>query len=68
LLVEDNPAMRHSTRDLLETLGHRVTAMADPREALKRFDPPYDLVVSDVIMPGMSGKELVDQLRELQPD
>jgi CheY-like chemotaxis protein len=67
LLVEDNPAMRQSTRDLLETLGHRVTAAADPREALEGFDPPYDLVVSDVIMPGMSGKELVERLRRSQP-
>ena len=67
LLVEDNPAMRGATRDLLEQLGHRVETASDGEEALERLrddpDLEVDLLLTDVVLPGISGRELVDRLR-----
>lgn len=70
-LVEDNKAMRASTRQMLEALGHDVRVAASGEEALRRLvdeDEEVDLVITDVIMPGLSGKELVDRLHDTRPD
>jgi CheY-like chemotaxis protein len=54
---------------LLESEGWRVTACSDAREALTHFEvAPFDLVVSDQIMPGMLGTELVEKVRVLRPN
>ena len=71
LLVEDHDAMRAATQELLEALGHNVATAADAHEALRRLvdeGEPADLLITDVIMPGLSGKELVDRLRESRPE
>ncbi len=71
LLVEDNDELRESLRGLLEALGYSVHAAADGIEALRRFDAlerPPDLLVTDVVMPGMSGRELVERLQQLHAD
>jgi CheY-like chemotaxis protein len=50
--------------DLLTLWGYRPVAAANAREALSRFaEGGWDLVVSDLIMPGMSGLELAEQVR-----
>lgn len=57
LLAEDDPAARDFIRRALEIDGHAVTAAADgieAQEALRRSGP-FDLVVSDVQMPGLDG-------------
>jgi CheY-like chemotaxis protein len=67
LLVEDNEPMRVATQEMLETLGHTVLVAADGERALHRLtddDEPVGLLVTDVVMPGMSGKELLDRIRE----
>ena len=69
-LVEDNASMRASTQEMLEALGHDVRVAADGEEALRRLvegGEPADIVITDVVMPGMSGKELADRLREQRP-
>jgi CheY-like chemotaxis protein len=61
LLVEDEDAVRHATRLLLERLGYRVLAARDGAEGLATaasFDGPIHLLVTDVVMPRMSGREL----------
>lgn len=65
LLVDDNRDFRHSTRALLEALGYEVVAVADGERALAAADRGGvpDLVLTDVVMPGISGPELVDRLR-----
>lgn len=70
LLVEDNLDFRHSSAELLAELGYTVTAAMGGREALDLIARglEVDLVISDVVMPGMSGREFVDQLREDHPD
>jgi signal transduction histidine kinase/ActR/RegA family two-component response regulator len=71
LLIEDNDELRGATRGLLEVLGYQVFAAANGAEALDLFDRlggRVDLVVCDVVMPGMSGPEVVERLRARKPD
>jgi PAS domain S-box-containing protein len=71
LLVEDEKAQRESVERGLEHLGYRVTARADGRSALTAFkkDPAaFDLVITDQIMPKMTGLELAGAIAALRPD
>jgi PAS domain S-box-containing protein len=66
LVVEDAPALRAMIREILEGNGYHVLEASRPEEALaaaKAHHRPVDLVVTDVVMPGMSGPELVARLR-----
>ncbi|MFU8780869.1 MAG: response regulator [Kiritimatiellia bacterium] len=70
LLLEDEPAVLHSTTRMLEKLGCTVLAVSDPQEALaigKRLGSKIDLLISDVVMPSMNGQELGRLLRESNP-
>jgi CheY-like chemotaxis protein len=65
LLVEDNAVVAEAERSLLQMLGHVVDWAADAHQALDRIarDDSYDLVLSDVQMPGgMTGIELAERL------
>jgi len=71
LLVEDNDELRGAARGILEALGYRVTAAANGNEALTTFEGlggAVDLVICDVVMPGMSGQEVVDRIRSKSPE
>ncbi len=63
LYVEDNSELREAMGLLLESEGRQVTACATAEEAL-RLDAaePFDLVISDVSLPGMSGADLARRL------
>ncbi len=66
LLVEDEPAVRELARRLLTDAGYDVTVAADGAEALEYYEACGDniqLIVTDLVMPGMSGRELVQRLR-----
>jgi CheY-like chemotaxis protein len=70
LIVEDEPAVRELARRLLEDAGFNVLCAANGPEALGAWDDsggPIDLVLTDLIMPGMSGRELAHRLRAQQP-
>jgi CheY-like chemotaxis protein len=70
LLVEDEPAVRNVTRAQLESLGYRVIACANAAEALQvveALSEPVDLLLTDVVMPGMNGRELAARIAERQP-
>ncbi|MFP5287372.1 MAG: ATP-binding protein, partial [Thermoanaerobaculia bacterium] len=72
LLIEDNDEVRGSTYGLLEALGYHVVPAASGEEALAAIDGEsgkidVDLVISDVVMPGMSGPEVVDRLHQGNP-
>jgi len=70
LLVEDEPILRRLAQSMLSGLGYRATAVSSGAEALAAFEEKGmrpDLVITDVVMPGMSGRELLDRLRRIQP-
>ena len=70
LLVEDNPTARAALADLLEVLGYTVLAAADGRAALRVLEErtaAVDLVLSDLVLPGMSGVELARTAHALRP-
>jgi len=69
LLVEDEQAVRELVRIILERAGHRVVEAATPEEALERFNAmeSVDLLLTDVVMPAMSGFDLFHALVKRQP-
>ena len=70
LLVEDDADVRDATSAMLNDLGYRVRSAQDPAAALTlaRAEPDFDLVVSDVVMPGkMTSRELADILQDEHP-
>jgi len=71
LLVEDEPAIMRLCQLMLERLGYHVLTSGKPRKALRLAeDHPGDvhLLITDVVMPEMNGRELADQLCGLFPD
>jgi len=69
LLVEDNPQVRDFAEGLLLDLGCKVVPADSAQAALKLLEAePIDLVLSDVVMPGMSGVELARRMLESHPD
>ncbi len=70
LLVEDESEVRDALSRVLQSLNYRVITASDGIEALRHFDnggEKVDLVLSDVIMPGLSGPTLFRTLNEKQP-
>jgi CheY-like chemotaxis protein len=71
LVVEDDEHVREMTASILAQFGYRVITAADGEEAVARFSENRDsvsLVILDVIMPKMNGKEVYDALRRIRPD
>jgi two-component system, OmpR family, response regulator ResD len=64
LVVEDDPAVRDVVRRYLERDGHRVTLAYDGEAALRAADASVDLVVLDVMLPGMDGLQICQRLRD----
>jgi two-component system, cell cycle sensor histidine kinase and response regulator CckA len=71
LLAEDETSLRKLTRDTLELCGYKVLAASDGVEALKMSEAhsgSIDLVLTDVVMPEMGGRALVQELLNRRPD
>src|SRR5688500_11223101 len=69
LLVEDDPRVRAATVGALEDLDYEPVACAGGAEAIELFDKErFDLVISDVIMPEMTGPELIRIIKERRPE
>jgi len=71
MVVEDEVEVRNFTSLALEKHGYIVTAMSTPAEALQvlgRKDELFDLLLTDIVMPGMSGTGLWEQATRLQPE
>ena len=71
LLVEDEDVVRNLSKEILETYGYSVLVAANGREGLrvgKEFQGQIDLVITDVIMPLMSGREMAEGLKTIRPD
>ncbi len=70
LLVEDESGVRGLIREILQTQGYRVLEAAHGNEALEIFQLPnqhIDLVITDMVMPQMGGRELVERISEIEP-
>ena len=71
LLVEDEEPVRNITSRLLKTLGYRVLEAENGEEAFRIFGSApekIDLLMTDVVMPGLNGRELAEALLALNPD
>jgi len=70
LVVEDDPVIKAYVTEVLEGFGYRVVAFPDGRSALswaESSQSALDLLLSDVIMPGMNGRELAARLAVIRP-
>jgi CheY-like chemotaxis protein len=71
LLVEDDAAVRRVAEALLRRHGYVVTVAEDGAQALELLTTgtlPIDLLLTDVVMPRMNGRELVERARDFRPD
>ena len=71
LVVDDDPAVRQVTARVLEREGYRVLQAGEGSEALsiaRDRDVRLDLLLTDVVMPGMNGRELAEALVRLRPE
>lgn len=71
LLVEDNEMVRLMTAELLEGLGYRVYVGEYPEHALelvRQIPEKIDLLITDVVMPGMNGQQLFERINAERPD
>jgi CheY-like chemotaxis protein len=70
LVVDDEPKILKLVSALLEKRGYTVLPAADGEEALRIFrdNPGIDLLLADVVAPGMSGPMIADKVAELRPD
>lgn len=70
LLAEHSQALREMIAEMLESAGHTVLAARSPAEAVRiaqQHSGPIDLLLTDVVMPGMRGPELAETLRAIRP-
>jgi CheY-like chemotaxis protein len=69
LVVDDDPQSREAVASVLEHFGAAVTAVGSALAALQaiQLDPP-DVLLADVLMPGMDGYALIRRVRALPPD
>ncbi len=68
LYIEDNELVREITCDLLADDAREIVAVATGEEALCAFEEsPFDIIVTDVSLPAMSGFELVRRVKQLAP-
>ena len=71
LLVEDEPAILKMARQMLESVGYVVIAVATPGEAISKAQELHggiDLLITDVVMPEINGRELVRNITSIYPD
>jgi len=71
LLVEDEPMLLDMSRTMLEELGYSVIAVSSSEDAIRmaeQYAGHIKILFTDVIMPGMNGRELADKIRNLFPE
>ena len=71
LVAEDEPLVLNTIRDALVQLGYKVFSAVDPNEALRwaqRYSGEIHLLITDIVMPHMDGKELAEHISSLRPN
>ncbi|PMP70518.1 response regulator [Thermodesulfovibrio sp. 3462-1] len=70
LVIDDNDLVRETLKAMLEFLGFEVAVSENGEEALEKFkssEKAFDVVFVDLVMPGISGKTLLQKLIEIDP-
>jgi two-component system cell cycle sensor histidine kinase/response regulator CckA len=67
LLVDDDEAVRRVTARFLALLGYTVVEAGNAAQALAAAEGPVDVVLSDIVLPGIRGPALLEQLRSRRP-
>jgi CheY-like chemotaxis protein len=69
LVVEDQPSVREHSAELLRELGYNVIEAEDAQDALSKIDctPTIDLLFTDIGLPGMNGRQLVEEALRRRP-
>jgi two-component system nitrogen regulation response regulator NtrX len=69
LVVDDDPVIRESVRDILEIENYKVIEARDGIDVLPIVEKEHvDLVITDILMPQVEGNELVFKLKKFRPD
>jgi CheY-like chemotaxis protein len=70
LVVDDESIVRNTAKAILEHSGHSVVVVSSGQEALRRLHEPhqFSLVLLDLNMPGMDGKQTLHEIRHSEPD
>jgi CheY-like chemotaxis protein len=71
LVAEDEPSLRKLVRDFLEDAGYTALVARDVKEAIQiaaQHKGPLHLLLTDVVMPGLSGPQLAERLQPLRPE
>lgn len=69
LVIDDEPVIREGVRRILESESYHVETFSSGQAALERIkQEEFDLVITDLKMPGMSGMEVLKAIKEIQPD
>jgi CheY-like chemotaxis protein len=67
LLVDDEASVMRATSAILRAAGYRVVEAPTPSEALLAATHDFDMLVSDIVLPGITGRELAKRIREHRP-
>jgi two-component system, cell cycle sensor histidine kinase and response regulator CckA len=70
LVVDDSSVICEVARHVLQPQGYRVLSLRDPfraLEACRQYDGPIDLLVTDLLMPEMDGRDLADSVVQVRP-
>ena len=70
LLVDDEDLVRQATAEMLKEMGHRVVEAGSGAAALSQLGPDaeFDLIITDYLMPGLRGSEVIEEARRLHPN
>lgn len=69
LVVDDDAPIRNLVQTILATDGHEVFCAGDGKEAIRFLqESPFDLVITDLIMPEMEGLEMIRKVRKQRPE
>ena len=69
LIVEDDEAMRSLLKDFLDEEGFGTESVSNGSDALKKLmDQPFDLIITDIQMPGLTGLDILPGIKKLQPE
>ncbi|MCG3216374.1 MAG: response regulator, partial [Candidatus Heimdallarchaeota archaeon] len=68
LLVDDDSYVLEILKEMLERMDYNVWIASDGKEGLEKYDIKVDLIITDLIMPEMGGKQFIQEIRKQNPD